>query len=267
MPPELHARYHWLALASLALSTGFDPPPIAPHNRLPAPLQYAYASHQSTVLPPQLRGTTIVQSNQRVRRQRLGRVWSQPGLQTSAESGCPYHKLVVRDILEEIAQAWSSCGSMFTVLVSLVGAALSFLKTQQELALENLALRHQIGVLKRTLVTKRVCFKPSDRRLWVMLFRLWSGWQQALAIVQPATVIRWHRSTSSSSQPPHSDSCLSCSSSRMTGGAFCTSMSHPAPTQRGRRNRSCRPSQKRLRHATFSETGTGSMARLALAQA
>jgi hypothetical protein len=26
-----------------------------------------------------------------------------------------------------------------------------------------------------------------------MIFRLWSGWQQALAIVQPATVIRWHR--------------------------------------------------------------------------
>ena len=40
---------------------------------------------------------------------------------------------------------------MFTVLVSLVGAALSFFKTQQNLAVENLALRHQIGILKRTL--------------------------------------------------------------------------------------------------------------------
>jgi hypothetical protein len=82
---------------------------------------------------------------------------------------------------------------MFTVLVSLVGAALSFFKTQQNLAVENLALRHQIGILKRTLGKRRVRFKPSDRRLWVMLFRLWSGWQRALAIVQPATVIRWHR--------------------------------------------------------------------------
>ena len=82
---------------------------------------------------------------------------------------------------------------MFTVFVSLVGAALSYFKTQQNLAVENLALRHQIGILKRTLGKRRVRFKPSDRRLWVMLFRLWSGWQQALAIVQPATVIRWHR--------------------------------------------------------------------------
>jgi putative transposase len=82
---------------------------------------------------------------------------------------------------------------MFTVLVSLVGAALSFFKTQQNLAVENLALRHQIGILKRTLGKGRVRFKPFDRGLWVMLFRLWSGWQEALAIVQPATVIRWHR--------------------------------------------------------------------------
>jgi len=79
------------------------------------------------------------------------------------------------------------------VLASLLGAALSFFKTQRELALENLALRHQIGVLKRTLGTRRVCLKPSDRKLWVVLSRVWTGWQQLLAIVQPATVIRWHR--------------------------------------------------------------------------
>ena len=79
---------------------------------------------------------------------------------------------------------------MFTVISSLLGAFHSYFKTQRELALENLALRHQIGVLKRTLGAKRVCL---NRRLWVVLSRLWSRWQQALAIVQPATVIRWHR--------------------------------------------------------------------------
>jgi putative transposase len=82
---------------------------------------------------------------------------------------------------------------MFTVMTSLFEAFLSYFKTQRELALENLALRHQIGVLKRTLGTKRVRLKPSDRKSWVVLSRLWSGWQQVLAIVQPATVIRWHR--------------------------------------------------------------------------
>lgn len=82
---------------------------------------------------------------------------------------------------------------MFIVISSLFGAILSYFKTQRELALENLALRHQIGVLKRTLGTKPVWLKPSDRKLWVVLCRLWTGWQQVLAIVQPATVIRWHR--------------------------------------------------------------------------
>jgi putative transposase len=79
------------------------------------------------------------------------------------------------------------------VISSLFGAFLSYFKTQRELALENLALRHQIGVLKRALGTKRVYFKPPDRKLWVVLSHLWSGWQQVLAIVQPATVIRWRR--------------------------------------------------------------------------
>jgi len=83
--------------------------------------------------------------------------------------------------------------AMFIVLTSLVRATLSFFKTQRELALENLALRHQIGVLKRSLGTRRVCLKPSDQKLWVVLSRLWTGWHQVLAIVQPATVIRWHR--------------------------------------------------------------------------
>ena len=93
----------------------------------------------------------------------------------------PYHKFVDGDILEELTRASSCCGSKFTVLVCPVGAALSFFKSQQNLAVENLALRHQIGILKRTLGKRRVRFKPSDRRLSVMFLRLWSGWQQALA--------------------------------------------------------------------------------------
>jgi hypothetical protein len=83
--------------------------------------------------------------------------------------------------------------AMFVVLTSLVRATLSFFRNQRELALENFALRHQIGVLKRSLGTKGVCRKSSDRKLWVILSRLWTEWQQVLAIVQPATVIRWHR--------------------------------------------------------------------------
>ena len=59
--------------------------------------------------------------------------------------------------------------------------------------MENLALRHQIGVLTRALGDRRPRFGNWDRALWVVLARRWDAWWHALAIVQPATVVRWHR--------------------------------------------------------------------------
>lgn len=59
------------------------------------------------------------------------------------------------------------------------------------IAAENLALRHQLGVRQRSV--KRPRLRQRDRIFWVWLSRLWSGWRDSLAIVKPATVIRWHR--------------------------------------------------------------------------
>ena len=59
------------------------------------------------------------------------------------------------------------------------------------LQLENLALRHQVGVLQRSV--KRPKLAPPDRLLWVWLCAVWSGWRSALLIVKPNTVIAWHR--------------------------------------------------------------------------
>jgi putative transposase len=59
------------------------------------------------------------------------------------------------------------------------------------LLLENAALRHQLSVLQRT--AKRPRLKQLDRILWVWLSRIWPDWRASLAIVKPATVIRWHR--------------------------------------------------------------------------
>ena len=56
---------------------------------------------------------------------------------------------------------------------------------------ENLALRHQLAVLQRS--AKRAKLRKRDRIFWVWLSRLWSGWRPALLIVQPATVVKWHR--------------------------------------------------------------------------
>jgi transposase InsO family protein len=69
--------------------------------------------------------------------------------------------------------------------------AVVFFRSRASLAAENLALRHQLGVLSRS--AKRPRLRPCDRVLWVWLSRLWSDWRSSLIIVQPETVVRWHR--------------------------------------------------------------------------
>jgi transposase InsO family protein len=57
--------------------------------------------------------------------------------------------------------------------------------------LENVALRQQLGVFKRTLPQPR--FSASDKLFWVILRRCWPEWQRALVLIQPETVVHWHR--------------------------------------------------------------------------
>jgi putative transposase len=68
----------------------------------------------------------------------------------------------------------------------------SIFRSRAALRLENLALRHQIGVLQRS-TRRRPRLTPVDRLVWVWLSRVWSGWRSTLAIVQPETVLAWHR--------------------------------------------------------------------------
>ena len=67
----------------------------------------------------------------------------------------------------------------------------AFILGRAATAVENLALRQQIAVFKQS--GKRPKLRPHDRVFWVLLSRLWPNWRSTLAIVQPATVIRWHR--------------------------------------------------------------------------
>src|SRR5580698_5295818 len=64
--------------------------------------------------------------------------------------------------------------------------------SRRNLLLENLALRQQIASLRGRYPQPR--FAPTDRLFWVLLSRPWPGWKTALVLVQPGTVIRWHRS-------------------------------------------------------------------------
>jgi len=78
-----------------------------------------------------------------------------------------------------------------TTLARTLGSAL---KTRQALTLENLALRHQLAVLQRS--ARRPQMRRWDQLLWVLLRQLWADWSNALVLVRPATVVRWHRAGS-----------------------------------------------------------------------
>jgi hypothetical protein len=60
-------------------------------------------------------------------------------------------------------------------------------RERRELALENLALRQQLGVLKRRKGVPRL--KREDRVFWVLLSRIWAAWRQALHMVNGDTVV------------------------------------------------------------------------------
>ena len=81
---------------------------------------------------------------------------------------------------------------MLIFRLTVLGTLSSMFRSRAVLELENLALRHQIGVLQRT-ARKRPRLTPADRLLWVGLSRIWSDWRSALAIVKPETVVAWHR--------------------------------------------------------------------------
>ena len=80
---------------------------------------------------------------------------------------------------------------MRVVLVALVVALVSVLRSRVSLHLKVLALRHQLAVFQGG--GRRPRLKPADRLLWAWLSRAWSGWQDALVFVKPSTVISWQR--------------------------------------------------------------------------
>jgi transposase InsO family protein len=71
------------------------------------------------------------------------------------------------------------------------GTLADLTRSKRQLVAENALLRQQLVVLKRG--TKRPRCTPSDRALLVLLVSWVRAWRQALLIVQPDTLLRWHR--------------------------------------------------------------------------
>src|SRR5258707_9805780 len=81
---------------------------------------------------------------------------------------------------------------MVDFLVLLWSALTSLFRSRGRLEAEILVLRQQINVLRRT-SRKRFGFGSFDRLVFVGLHRLVPGIVDALSIVRPETVVRWHR--------------------------------------------------------------------------
>jgi hypothetical protein len=78
-------------------------------------------------------------------------------------------------------------------LCRLIGwAVVDLFRSRAALEAEIWALRHQINVLRRG-TPKKLSFNGIDRLIFVGLYRLFPRVCDALAIVKPDTIVRWHR--------------------------------------------------------------------------
>jgi hypothetical protein len=77
------------------------------------------------------------------------------------------------------------------ILRAIVAILRAMFPAKADLAIENLALRQQLIVLKRR--KPHPPLRNRDRRFWLWLARSWDRCRGSLLIVTPETVIRWHR--------------------------------------------------------------------------
>jgi len=91
------------------------------------------------------------------------------------------------DVLSARFARWTKPFRTFVPLATLTDLG----KSRSQLIAENALLRQQLLVLRRQV--KPPPLTRTDRILLVLLARLVRTWQQALVIVQPDTLLRWHR--------------------------------------------------------------------------
>ena len=80
---------------------------------------------------------------------------------------------------------------MVESILCFIAALRVFVRSRSDTAVEVLALRQQLAVLKRK--RPRPKLNRLDRFFWTTLRRFWSRWADVLVIVQPETVVGWHR--------------------------------------------------------------------------
>lgn len=95
---------------------------------------------------------------------------------------------IVGSFGEAIKSVLKPCRSVATISV---GTASDLAKSRAELVVQNAMLRKQLIVLRRS--AKRPALEKSDRLMLIILARMVGSWRDALHLVQPDTLLRWHR--------------------------------------------------------------------------
>jgi transposase InsO family protein len=81
---------------------------------------------------------------------------------------------------------------MFAILHALGMLVADLFKSRSRLEAENLFLRHQLAIALRR-APPRLRLRGSDRALLIWMTRLWPDLIDAVQVVQPETILRWHR--------------------------------------------------------------------------
>src|SRR4051794_39202835 len=80
---------------------------------------------------------------------------------------------------------------MMTAICAMLAYLRAFLIARHRLALEAVTLRQQLSVYKRTQPHPKL--NGFDRLFWVVVRQIWTSWSEALILVEPETVVSWHR--------------------------------------------------------------------------
>jgi hypothetical protein len=97
----------------------------------------------------------------------------------------PVHSLL--QAIKQRLRQWTKPDNRASVL----DVALDLTRSKSELMIENALLRRQLAVLNRQVKRPQLTWR--DRSIIVFLASKLRGWKDALMIVQPETLLRWHR--------------------------------------------------------------------------
>jgi putative transposase len=98
---------------------------------------------------------------------------------------------VVRRLVARFRSVASAIWRALAPSSELTGALADNVRSRSNLLLENAVLRYQVVVLRRR--ARRPRLTSLDRVRFLIAARLLPSWRRSIAIVQPETILRWHR--------------------------------------------------------------------------